>query len=104
MSRTPAQARRYHHRPDRKAWKNYGVRLGDTVGYSAHYLRSTGQHVGPAAVRRGVVVSIKPIDSRRATVYVRWDDLDPTEDAQAVLSSNLSVPGTLRFGDPSVTP
>ena len=73
------------------------VQVGDRVGYSAHFLRSTGSDYD-TSMRRGVVESQRDENF----VSILWDDTP--ERAQLAHISNVARVGSVAFGDPSYKP
>ena len=54
------------------------IRVGDKVGYSAAFLKSTGEHAGPIPHARGVVTDIKkhgPVE----LATIKWDTPEAPE-------------------------
>ena len=81
---------------------NMKLEIGDTVAYSAAWLRSTGQITGDAGRRRGKVVAHGPIDPARF-VTVAWeggaycDEHDCVDSCpRPVAIGNLAKPGANR--------
>jgi hypothetical protein len=71
------------------------LEVGDTVSYSAAFLRNTGQMVGDTGKMRGVVEAIKEMKGGcPRLISVKWNDGTPSR----VLESNLAKPGpNIRF-------
>ncbi len=55
------------------------IRVGDTVGYSKQFLRSTGQYTGNAPFARGIVTALLSLSSDAILAEIDWDkpDLPP---------------------------
>jgi hypothetical protein len=71
-----------------------GITVGDRVGYSAAFLRSTGQYTGTAPFRRGVVQSIDAPAPGFTLAQIKWDgEHDPT----SVNIKNLAQVGTMAW-------
>lgn len=70
------------------------LEIGDTVAYTAAFVRSIGGGTFGIAERRGEVVARH---QDRPFVYVRWTD--DRQNTQLVNEANLAKPGSLRFGD-----
>ena len=68
--------------------------VSDRVGYSAAFLRSTGQYTGTAPFRRGVVQSIDEPAPGFALAQIKWEgESDPT----SVNIKNLARVGTMAW-------
>ena len=68
--------------------------VGDRVGYSAVFLRNTGQYTGPAPSRRGVILHIDEPAPGFGLARVKWDgEANPT----SVNIKNLARVGTLAW-------
>jgi hypothetical protein len=68
--------------------------VGDRVGYSAAFLRSTGQYTGTAPFRRGVIRSIYELTPGFMLANVQWDfDREPSQ----VNIKNLARVGTMAW-------
>jgi len=70
--------------------KTTAIQIGDRVGLSAKFLRSTGQFTGKAPARRGEVIDLEDMGSGLQLAEIRWDD----GDASRVLNANLARVGT----------
>lgn len=85
-------------------------KTGETIAYTAKFLKNTGQFTGGAGQRRGVFVSLWAADPRFARV--RWTDADyerlaeqngqdyadeAKEHGQLVALANICRVGSARF-------
>lgn len=71
------------------------LRLGDTVGYSAAWLRGPGGYSHILGARRGTVADLCTVGGA-LFVRVLWHDCD---ELRLVAASNLARPGTVAFSD-----
>lgn len=71
-----------------------GITIGDRVGYSSAFLRSTGQYTGKAPFRRGVVLSIDEPVPGFALARIKWDG---ESDPSSVNIKNLALIGTMAW-------
>ncbi len=52
------------------------IKVGDKVGYSHDWLRSTGNHTGPIPFARGVVIELAELSPGCTLARVDWNDPD----------------------------
>jgi hypothetical protein len=71
-----------------------GITVGDRVGYSAAFLRSTGQYTGTAPFRRGVIQSIDEPAPGFTLAQIQWDG---ESDPSSVNIKNLARVGTMAW-------
>ena len=50
------------------------IKIGDRVGYSAQWLRSTGQYTGTVPFARGEVVKIREYTSSLVLATIAWEE------------------------------
>jgi hypothetical protein len=79
------------------AWadRTQAIRIGDQVGYSHAFLKSTGQHTGIVPFARGKVTDLTVFGSATLAI-VAWDTPDMPE---RVNVANLARVGSLAHGD-----
>ena len=75
--------------------KRKPLAVGDTVAYTAQWLRSTGEYVGPLGHAKGHIVALDLLGGSLVLATVDWD----TEEApNRVNVANLCKPGpNLRY-------
>jgi hypothetical protein len=79
-------------------WRNrlQAIQVGDVVGYSKAFLRSTGQYTGDAPFARGKVTALHPLGTETILAEIDWDKPDlPSR----VNVKNLSTVRQITFGD-----
>lgn len=72
------------------------IQVGDQVGYSHAFLKSTGQHTGDAPRAKGKVVDLVKVGDRLTLALIDWDTPDMP---RRVSTANLARVGTLAYGD-----
>lgn len=73
------------------------IKVGDRIGYSAHFLSSIGGDL-ELSERRGTVKALEQ-RGRASTALILWDDMPSI---QRALVSNIARVGSLAFSDPHV--
>ena len=59
---------------------NRNLQVGERVAYSAAFLRSTGQVVGPAGARRGVIIGFDVLSRDTTLARIEWEGEPPRQD------------------------
>jgi hypothetical protein len=79
------------------AWaeRTQSIKIGDKVGYSHAFLKSTGQHTGSVPFAKGTVTDLVTFGSATLAL-VDWDTPDMPE---RVNVANLARVGSLAYGD-----
>ena len=70
------------------------LKIGDQVGFSAAFLRSTGQHTGPVPFRKGQIMEIEEVSPGFTLATVYWNGEHKTTRANI---KNLARVGTLAW-------
>ncbi len=77
------------------ASRTHSIRIGDRVGYSHAFLKSTGQFTGPVPFAKGKVTDLVGFGGLTLAI-VAWDTPDMPE---RVNVANLARVGSLSYGD-----
>jgi hypothetical protein len=72
------------------------IKVGDIVGYSKQFLRSTGQYTGDAPFARGKVTALHPLGTDTILADIEWDKPDLPG---RVNVKNLSTVRQIAIGD-----
>jgi hypothetical protein len=71
-------------------------KVGDKVGYSRRFLKSTGMMTGPIPRAKGTIVDINPKFGSSGLATIDWDNEDVPK---RVMCANLAIVGSVDYVD-----